>query len=107
MRCARSTLARHASPCTRNLRSISMATAVPAALVRARDIKTAAIHAHYSVALEQGDRLDMRRVREHVHHAGTAKFEAVLIDQRAGIACERGGMARHIHHAMCTALRQV
>ena len=37
-------------------------------------------------ALEYGDRLDVRRVRKHVHHPRRHQLEAVLVDENAGIA---------------------
>src|SRR5678815_5756249 len=45
-------------------------------------------------ALEEGDALDVRSVREHVDHARRGKAEALGVDQDARIAGERRRVAR-------------
>ena len=52
-------------------------------------------------SLEQRYRLDVRRMRKHVHHARRDELESMLLHQRARIARERARVARHVHDALC------
>src|ERR1700754_4303164 len=79
---------RQPSPVSRNLRSISLPM-------------------QSLLAFEERDRFDVRGMREHVHHAGAGKPEAMLVDQDAGIAGERSGMARYVHHATRRSAREI
>src|SRR5699024_4344649 len=53
----------------------------------------------YSWTLKQCNGFGVGRMGEHVGNAGPDQPEAVAVDQRAGIARQSGGVARHIHHA--------
>src|SRR6185312_1931254 len=100
MRSLRVASRRHASPTTRNLRSISTG-------IVGRSIGWASAHRliavgqgpPYALTLKQGDRFDVRRVRKHVHDAGRNEFESMLLHERAGIARQRARMTRHVNHA--------
>ena len=60
---------------------------------------------HFS-AIEDGNRFDMRRVREHIHHAGRRQPESMLVHEHARIARQAAGMARDVHHALARRLPQ-
>ena len=49
----------------------------------------------------------MGGMRKHVHHAGGDQPETVPVDQDAGVACQRGGMAGNIDDASGRLVRQV
>ena len=51
---------------------------------------------HQRIALKERDRLDMRRVRKHVHHAGRLERITVLVYENAGVAGETSWMAGNV-----------
>src|SRR5690349_1458624 len=55
---------------------------------------------------EKCNRLDVRRVREHIDHARGTQLVTSLVHQDAGIARESRGVAGHIHDSTRCMLRK-